>query len=141
MKKTETVSFSRYILYFGLTIQIMYIIITPFMEVNSIILISTACLMIAAFMDLSIAKDELEKMKAGHEIAWDTKRKRLQNYYKDEKNLDKSFSECLNNIQMEDTHNERISKILESYQKNNQKFKIKLNRKPENRMEKYLYED
>ncbi len=139
MKKHQTKTLSRFLLYFGLTIQITYIIMTPFMEISFFVLASTVLLMTAAFMSLSVAKAELSEMQTSHELTWEAKRKKLQDYYTDEKNLNNSFSESLKNIQMDLTHNERISKILESYQTSNKKFKIKLNRKPENRVEKYLY--
>ena len=140
MNRLKLTNMYRFLLYSGMIVQISYIMITPFMEIPSFILFSTAFIMTAAFIDLSFAKKELELNKNKHEQTWDEKRKKLQNYYSDETNLNRSFSECLKSIQVEDKHNDRISKILDNYKENNKKFKIKLNRNPENRMDKYLQE-
>lgn len=113
---------------------------TPFIEISTYILFSTAFMLTAGYMDLFIAKKELIQEKTKQELAWENKRKRLQNYYNNEANVNKSFSKCLQQMQLAETHNERISKILDNYQTNKKQFKIKLNRKPENRLDQYLQE-
>lgn len=140
MKKTYIKSLSRFLLYTGIITQIIYIFITPFVEISAFILFATALLLTAGYLDISIAKKELEKDISNRELTWLKKRRNLQKYYSNEENLDKSFSECLKTIQLADSHNERISKILENYQTNNKKFKIKINRQSENRMDKYLHD-
>ena len=140
MKNISMISLSRTLLYTGIITQIFYIIMTPYVEISTFILISTALMLTAGYIDLFVAKKELEISVSNKELTWQEKRKRLQNYYNNEDNLDKSFSECLQNIQLADSHNERISKILDNYQSSNNKFKIKLNRNPESRMDQYLQE-
>lgn len=140
MQKQNNNSLGRIVLYTGLLIQIAYILMTPFTEISMFILISTACMLSYGYIDLFQARTELAKVVSRDEINWQEKRKRLQKYYINDKNLDKSFSECLQSIQLADTHNQRISKILDNYQTSKKKFRIKLNRNPENRMDQYLQE-
>ena len=111
---------------------------TPFVELNYLILLSTACILLAGYIDLHHAKKELAEQKSTQEISWNLKRKNLQNYYRDENNLNKSFAECLSKIQVAESQNQRISQILDNYQSSNKKFKIRLNRNPENRIDQYL---
>ncbi len=140
MKTTSITTLSRFLLYTGIITQLIYIFMTPFIEISTYILFSTAFMLTAGYMDLFIAKKELIQEKTKQELAWENKRKRLQNYYNNEANVNKSFSKCLQQMQLAETHNERISKILDNYQTNKKQFKIKLNRKPENRLDQYLQE-
>lgn len=140
MKTASITTLSRFLLYTGIVTQLAYIVMTPFNEISTYILFSTVFMLTAGYMDISIAKKELVQEKTKQEVAWDNKRKKLQNYYNNEANVNKSFSECLQQMQAVETHNERISKILDNYQTNKKQFKIKLNRRPENRLDQYLQE-
>ncbi len=140
MKTASITTLSRILLYTGIVTQLAYILMTPFIEISTYILFSTAFMLTAGYMDLFIAKKELVQEKTKQELSWDKKRKRLQNYYSNEANLNKSFSDCLQQMQLADVHNERITKILDNYKTNKKQFKIKLNRKPENRLDQYLQE-
>ncbi len=140
MKNDNLNSLSRLILYIGTTIQVTYILITPIAELSIFIMMSSALIIAATYIDLVLAKKELAPAETKQDSTWEAKRKKLQDFYNNDENLNKSFSKSLEKVQQEDSHNQRIAKILESYESSKQNFKIKLNRKPENRLDQYIQE-
>lgn len=138
MKKTGLNIQMRLFLYAGALLQSIYIIMTPFDEISSLILIATPLFLLVAYIDLYSRKNIY---KHDDTVQWDRKKIMLQNYYSDEQNIDYTFAKCLSDIQQSNQHSVRINRILNNYKETNQKFKIHLKREPENRIDSRYFSE